>query len=72
MDFHPPKSPPARCHELTQGKAGKAKQLSVDLDHSYQLIFIPNHDPIPLLSSGGLDWSHVTAITIIDIQDTHK
>lgn len=72
MHFYPPKSPPARCHELTQGKAGKEKQLSVDLDHPYRLIFVPNHDPIPLLSDGGLDWEKVTAITIINIQDTHE
>lgn len=72
MDFYPPKSKPARCHELTQGKAGKEKQLSVDLDHPYRLIFVPNHEPVPLLSDGGLDWSQVTAITIIDIQDTHE
>ncbi|MDH4230635.1 MAG: killer suppression protein [Nitrospirota bacterium] len=69
MDFWPPKSGPARCHELTEGK--RAGQLSVDLDHPYRLIFVPNHNPLPLRTDGGLDWSRVTAITIIGVEDTH-
>jgi plasmid maintenance system killer protein len=69
MDFWPPKSPPGRCHELTEGQ--RAGQLSVDLDHPYRLIFIPNHDPVPARKDGGLDWSLVTAIKILGIEDTH-
>ncbi len=69
MDFWPPKSPPGRCHELTEGK--RSGQLSVDLDHPYRLIFIPNHDPVPTREDGGLDWSHVTAIKILGVEDTH-
>jgi len=38
--------------------------LSVDLDHPHRLIFLPDHDPVPLLPDGGLDWSRVTAIMI--------
>lgn len=62
---------PERCHALTQGKRGKMHQLSVDLDHPYRLIFVPNHHPIPLLKSGGLDWSRVTAIKILGVDDPH-
>jgi len=69
MDFWPPKSPPGRCHELTEGK--RSGQLSVDLDHPYRLIFIPDHDPVPTREDGGLDWSQVTAIKILGIEDTH-
>jgi plasmid maintenance system killer protein len=69
-DFWPPKSPPARCHELPKGK--RRGQLSVDLDHPYRLIFIPDHDPIPTLKDGGLDWSQVTAIEIQGVEDTHE
>ena len=69
MDFWPPKSGPGRCHELTQGK--RKGQLSVDLDHPYRLIFVPNHDSVPVLSSGGLDWSKITAIKILGVEDTH-
>ena len=69
MDFWPPKSPPERCHELTEGK--RCGQLSVDLDHPYRLIFIPDHDPVPRRGDGGLDWSQVTAIKILGVEDTH-
>ena len=69
MDFWPPKSPPSRCHELTGGQ--RAGQLSVDLDHPYRLIFIPDHDPVPTRKDGGLDWSKVTTIKILGVEDTH-
>ena len=68
-DFWPPKTGPGRCHELTGNRKG---QLSVDLDHPYRLIFVPNHEPIPSKSEGGLDWKQVTAIMIIGIEDTHE
>ncbi|MCL2481019.1 MAG: hypothetical protein FWF38_04855 [Spirochaetaceae bacterium] len=67
-DFWPPKTPPERCHELTGNRKG---QLSVDLDHPYRLIFVPNHIPVPRKPDGGLDWKQVTAITILEIKDTH-
>ena len=70
MDFWPPKSPPGRCHELPIGQ--QSGQLSVDLDHPYRLIFIPNHDPVPTREEGGLDWSQVTAITILAVENTHE
>ena len=69
MDFWPPKSPPGRCHELTGGK--RAGQLSVDLDHPYRLIFLPDHEQVPRLEDGGLDWARVTAIKILGVEDTH-
>ena len=68
-DFWPPKTGPGRCHELTGERKG---QLSVDLDHPYRLILIPNHKPIPRKPDGGLDWKQVTAIMIIGIEDTHE
>jgi len=68
-DFWPPKTGPGRCHELTGERKG---QISVDLDHPYRLIFVPNHKPIPQMLDGGLDWKQVTAITILGIEDTHE
>jgi proteic killer suppression protein len=68
-DFWPPKSGPSRCHELTGNRSG---QLSVDLDHPYRLIFIPDHDPTPAHEDGGLDWAQVTAIKIMGVEDTHE
>ena len=60
--------PPARCHELKGDRKG---QLSVGLEHPYRLIFIPVNNPIPEKESGGLDWTQVTKIKIIEIVDTH-
>lgn len=66
--FAPPMSPPHRCHELTGNLKGK---LSMDLDHPYRLLFAPQHEPLPLRKEGGLDWSAVTAINVLKIEDTH-
>ena len=46
-------------------------RASMDLDQPYRLIFIPDHDPVPTLRDGGLDWSQVTAIKILGVEDTH-
>jgi len=68
-DLGPPYRGPYRCHELLQNRSG---QLSVDLDHPYRLIFTPDHQPVPTRTEGGLDWAKVTAITILEIVDTHE
>jgi proteic killer suppression protein len=62
------KLPGARCHELTGNLKGK---LAVDLDHPYRLLFEPAHDPVPRKADGGLDWTKVTAITVLEIIDYH-
>jgi proteic killer suppression protein len=60
--------PQARCHELKGNLKGC---LSVDLDHPYRLVFEPAHNPVPKKPDGGLDWSKVTEIKIIGVEDTH-
>ncbi|MBZ0168460.1 Plasmid maintenance system killer protein [Candidatus Methylomirabilis lanthanidiphila] len=60
--------PPARCHELSQNRKG---QLAVDLVQPKRLIFEPDHNPVPCKPDGGLDWSHVTRIRVIEIIDYH-
>jgi proteic killer suppression protein len=62
------KLPAPRCHELTGDRKG---QLSVDLDHPYRLLFVPANEPIPRKDDGGLDWTGITAIEIIGVEDTH-
>ncbi|MBW1851893.1 MAG: killer suppression protein [Deltaproteobacteria bacterium] len=62
------KVPPPRCHQLSGNREG---QLSVDLEHPYRLLFIPANDPAPVMRNGGLDWSKVTEIEIVEIADTH-
>ena len=59
---------PGRCHELKGDRAG---QLALDLDHPYRLIFEPAHDPVPAKPDGGLDWTNVTAILVVGVEDYH-
>ena len=63
------RSAPGRCHELTADRGG---QLSLDLDHPQRLIFRPTKQPPPSKSDGGLDWTTVESVTIIEIADTHE
>jgi len=60
---------PMRCHELTGNLDGV---LSIDLDHPYRLLFKPDHDPCPTREAGGLDWTQVTMVVILEIADTHE
>ena len=59
---------PGRCHELRENFAGL---LSLDLDHPYRLLFRPasGGEAGP---RGGLDWSTVTAVSIVSVTDTHN
>jgi proteic killer suppression protein len=60
--------PAAGCHELTQNRKG---QLAVDLVYPKRLVFEPDHDPLPRKPDGGLDWTRVTSIVILEIVDYH-
>ncbi len=62
------RSLPGRCHELREDRAG---QLAVSLDGSYRLVFEPAHTPVPTKPDGGLDWSKVTAIRILEVVNYH-
>ena len=42
-------------------------QISVDLCDGYCIIFCANHNEIPLMVSGSVDWSKVTRIKILNI-----
>lgn len=57
-----------RCHEM---KADRAGQISVDLKHPYRLLFEPAHQPVPRKPDGGLDWAKITAVRILEVEDTH-
>lgn len=59
---------PGRCEELAGDRAG---QLSVRLDRQYRLIFEPAGNPAPTKPDGGLDWSAVTEIVIVEVVDYH-
>ena len=60
--------PQARCHELKGNRAGT---LAVDLEHPSRLIFEPVGDPIPRKADGGLDWTKVTVVRILAVEDYH-
>src|SRR5579872_7235208 len=60
--------PQVRCHELKGNRAGT---LAVDLDHPFRLIFEPANNPIPRKHDGGLDWTKVTAIRVLSVEDYH-
>lgn len=60
---------PGRCHELLHDRSG---QLSLDLDHPYRLIFEQANEPIPTKPDGGLDWTKVTAVMILGVENTHE
>lgn len=59
---------PGKCHELSGDRRG---QLSLSVSGNYRLIFEPANDPLPLKPDGGLDWSRVTAVKVIEVEDYH-
>jgi plasmid maintenance system killer protein len=62
------KSIPGRCHQLTQNLDGL---FAVDLVHPDRLVFAPDHDPVPQLNRGGVDWAKITKIEVAGIGDYH-
>jgi proteic killer suppression protein len=60
--------PQTRCHELKGDRKGT---LAVDLDGPWRLIFEPANDPVPRKPDGGLDWTQVTVIRILEVRDYH-
>lgn len=62
------RSLPGRCHELKGELAGS---LALDLDHPFRLIFESADEPVPKKSDGGLDWTKVRRITILEVRDYH-
>ncbi len=61
--------PGPRLHGLKGNRRGI---FSVDLDHPYRLLFLPDHTPVPELVSGGPDLSAITQVKVLEIADTHE
>lgn len=55
-------------HPLTGDRLG---QFALSLHGGVRLVFEPDHDPIPMLRAGGIDWARVTRIRIVFIGDYH-
>ena len=60
--------PAANCHELTGDLDGS---LAVDVSKNWRMLFTPNHDPVPELPGGGLDWNNVVSVCVEGIEDYH-
>lgn len=59
---------PGNCHALSANLDGL---IAISLIGKERLVFRPDHDPLPELASGGLDWSKVTKIVVEGIGDYH-
>ena len=57
-----------KCHELKGDRVG---QIACTITKGLRLIFVPDNDPVPTKDDGGLDWTLVDAIEVIDIDDYH-
>lgn len=59
---------PGRFEPLRANRAG---QFSMRLDAHMRLVFEAADDPLPLLSSGGLDHTRVARVRILEVADYH-
>lgn len=60
---------PGRTHELHGDRAGT---FAIDLHKGWRMIFEPAEDPPPCKPDGGLDWSRITEIRILELEDYHE
>ena len=59
---------PGRLHELAGDRKG---ELSMEVAGGLRLTFESANMPTPLKADGGLDWTGITAIRILAIEDYH-
>ena len=60
--------PQANCHPLT---GDRNDEWAVDISANHRLIFIIDHDPIPLKEDGSINRIEVTDIEIISAQEDY-
>ena len=60
---------PGRCEELKGDRRG---QLSLTLPDGKRLVFESAANPSPRKTHGGLDWSAVKAIRLLEIENYHR
>ena len=60
--------PVANCHELKGNKKG---QFAVDISGNYRLIFVPEHNPLPVKDDNSVDCIKITDIQILGTEDYH-
>lgn len=52
-------------------KGSEHRHISIDLCENYRILFCANHNVIPELESGDVDWSKVSRIKILQIERDH-
>ena len=60
--------PQLRVHEL---KGNRKWQISLDVKHPYRLLIVPDHEEMPLKKDAGLDWTKITSVKVLGVEDTH-
>ena len=60
---------PGGCHELDGNLDG---HLALNLPDGKRLIFKPSAEPAPTKEDGGLDWTAVDAVEVLEIVDYHR
>ena len=59
---------PGDWHELIQDRKG---QIAANVGQGHRLVIEPTDDPPPTKPDGGLDWTQITAVTVIEVVDYH-
>jgi plasmid maintenance system killer protein len=49
----------------------RCRHIAVDLCEGCRIVFCANHNTIPELGSGDVDWSKVSRVKIIEIENDH-
>ena len=62
------KIPAANCHLLKGNKKG---EFAVDISKNYRIVFIPDHDPVPIKEDNSIDCIKITDIKILGTEDYH-
>lgn len=60
--------PAANCHPLTGDRSG---EWALDISARHRMIFVIDHDPVPVDEDGVVDCKCVTAIRIEEITNYH-
>ena len=60
--------PAANCHELKGDRQG---EFAVKISGNFRLIFIPDHNPVPMKDDKSIDCIKITDIQILEIGDYH-
>jgi proteic killer suppression protein len=57
-----------RPHPLKGDRAG---EFAIDLHGGHRLVFVQDHDPVPIREDGTVDWNSVTNVRVVFIGDYH-